>query len=212
MDIRAESADHIKQNLFTESPTKGLFYRQRSILLREEKPGRDHGFPDKEIPDEGRVAPTCAPAGGVASPSPAPATLDAGEMLENTGLSRILMWVNFHKLLRLVLILLLVICYWESRSTRYLVENLILGINSPRFRDAREEVSWRVHRLLPRKEVIHPQLPLRMPCYDFTLITDPTVVPSVTWGLLVLPALLVWRAVSTRSENVFTGTWLIPDY
>ena len=23
---------------------------------------------------------------------------------------------------------------------------------------------------LPRKEVIHPQLPLRMPCYDFTLI------------------------------------------
>jgi hypothetical protein len=30
---------------------------------------------------------------------------------------------------------------------------------------------------LPRKEVIHPQLPLRMPCYDFTLITDPTFVP-----------------------------------
>ena len=30
---------------------------------------------------------------------------------------------------------------------------------------------------LPRKEVIHPQLPLRMPCYDFTLIIDPTVVP-----------------------------------
>jgi len=28
-----------------------------------------------------------------------------------------------------------------------------------------------------RKEVIHPQLPLRMPCYDFTLIIDPTFVP-----------------------------------
>ncbi len=45
--------------------------------------------------------------------------------------------------------------------------------------------------ILPRKEVIHPQLPLRMPCYDFTLITNPTVVPDLTQGLLVLPALLV---------------------
>ena len=47
------------------------------------------------------------------------------------------------------------------------------------------------YTLLPRKEVIHPQLPLRMPCYDFTLITNPTVVPDLTRGLLVLPALLV---------------------
>ena len=28
--------------------------------------------------------------------------------------------------------------------------------------------------LLPRKEVIQPQLPLRLPCYDFTPITGPT--------------------------------------
>ena len=28
-----------------------------------------------------------------------------------------------------------------------------------------------------RKEVIHPQLPLGMPCYDFTLIIDPAFVP-----------------------------------
>ena len=26
----------------------------------------------------------------------------------------------------------------------------------------------------PRKEVIQPQLPLRLPCYDFTPIIDPT--------------------------------------
>jgi hypothetical protein len=26
----------------------------------------------------------------------------------------------------------------------------------------------------PRKEVIQPQLPLRLPCYDFTPITNPT--------------------------------------
>ena len=29
-------------------------------------------------------------------------------------------------------------------------------------------------RYLPRKEVIQPQLPLRLPCYDFTPITNPT--------------------------------------
>ena len=28
---------------------------------------------------------------------------------------------------------------------------------------------------LPRKEVIHPQLPLRMPCYDFVPIISPTL-------------------------------------
>ncbi len=27
---------------------------------------------------------------------------------------------------------------------------------------------------LPRKEVIQPQLPLRLPCYDFVPITSPT--------------------------------------
>ena len=26
-----------------------------------------------------------------------------------------------------------------------------------------------------RKEVIHPQVPLRIPCYDFAPVTDPTV-------------------------------------
>ena len=29
-------------------------------------------------------------------------------------------------------------------------------------------------RFLPRKEVIQPHLPIRLPCYDFTLITTPT--------------------------------------
>ena len=28
--------------------------------------------------------------------------------------------------------------------------------------------------LLPRKEVIQPQLPLRLPCYDFVPVTGPT--------------------------------------
>ena len=31
-------------------------------------------------------------------------------------------------------------------------------------------------RLILRKEVIQPQVPLRLPCYDFTPVADPTVV------------------------------------
>ena len=30
--------------------------------------------------------------------------------------------------------------------------------------------------LILRKEVIQPQVPLRLPCYDFTPVADPTVV------------------------------------
>ena len=33
--------------------------------------------------------------------------------------------------------------------------------------------SFLVH-VLHRKEVIQPHLPIRLPCYDFTLITSPT--------------------------------------
>jgi len=31
---------------------------------------------------------------------------------------------------------------------------------------------------LPRKEVIHPHLPVRIPCYDFIPVTTPTLGPS----------------------------------
>ena len=31
------------------------------------------------------------------------------------------------------------------------------------------------HVGVPRKEVIQPHLPVRLPCYDFTPITDPTL-------------------------------------
>ena len=43
-------------------------------------------------------------------------------------------------------------------------------------------VSWSFNRLVRawrsilRKEVIQPQVPLRLPCYDFTPVADPTVV------------------------------------
>ena len=32
-----------------------------------------------------------------------------------------------------------------------------------------------VPRIILRKEVIQPQVPLRLPCYDFTPVADPTV-------------------------------------
>ena len=33
-----------------------------------------------------------------------------------------------------------------------------------------------------RKEVIQPQVPLRLPCYDFTPVADPTVVACLLLG------------------------------
>ena len=47
--------------------------------------------------------------------------------------------------------------------------------NSPRPRLALEDVRPLIRDFL-RKEVIQPQVPLRLPCYDFTPVADPTVV------------------------------------
>ena len=48
--------------------------------------------------------------------------------------------------------------------------------------------------IIPRKEVIQPQLPLRLPCYDFVPITSPTLdsCPSceLAHRLQVLPAFM----------------------
>ena len=45
-------------------------------------------------------------------------------------------------------------------------------LSRPR-RSRRSEMSY---ELVLRKEVIQPQVPLRLPCYDFTPVADPTVV------------------------------------
>ena len=37
--------------------------------------------------------------------------------------------------------------------------------------------------LFLRKEVIQPQVPLRLPCYDFTPVAKPTVVACLPCGL-----------------------------
>ena len=48
---------------------------------------------------------------------------------------------------------------------------------------------------IPRKEVIQPHLPVRLPCYDFTPITDPTLDACLSCELAqrlqVLPTFVV---------------------
>ena len=39
-----------------------------------------------------------------------------------------------------------------------------------------EPIDPKIWRLILRKEVIQPQVPLRLPCYDFIPVADPTVV------------------------------------
>ena len=41
----------------------------------------------------------------------------------------------------------------------------------------------RLIRTILRKEVIQPQVPLRLPCYDFTPVAEPTVVSCLPCGL-----------------------------
>ena len=45
------------------------------------------------------------------------------------------------------------------------------------------ERSSRLAPLLLRKEVIQPHLPVRLPCYDFVPIADPTFDSSLPYGL-----------------------------
>ena len=75
----------------------------------------------------------------------------------------------------------------------------------------KQEISLYVFSLhfLLRKEVIHPHVPVGIPCYDLTPVIGPTFDGSLLYGLChrlrVLPTPMVWRAVCTRPENVFTA-------
>jgi hypothetical protein len=58
------------------------------------------------------------------------------------------------------------------------------------------------HRNLPRKEVIHPQLPLRMPCYDFVPITSPTLTPACAEALGIAGSLDVTGGEYKTRERI----------
>src|SRR3979490_2866869 len=60
-----------------------------------------------------------------------------------------------------------------------------------------------------RKEVIQPQVPLRLPCYDFGPVAAPTVAGCLPCGLahrlMGEPTPLPAGAVATRPGTVFTA-------
>ena len=49
--------------------------------------------------------------------------------------------------------------------------------------DARADTRRARRQQLLRKEVIQPHLPVRLPCYDFVPIADPTFDSSLPYGL-----------------------------
>jgi hypothetical protein len=52
------------------------------------------------------------------------------------------------------------------------------------FPDSRTEArAEALSAMILRKEVIQPQVPLRLPCYDFTPVAEPTVVACLPCGL-----------------------------
>lgn len=72
-------------------------------------------------------------------------------------------------------------------SSRYFVSRLALNLVMKGHEDGGQcSLEWKKLFLSPkqkalsadilRKEVIQPQVPLRLPCYDFTPVEDPTVV------------------------------------
>src|SRR5215203_1673888 len=86
-----------------------------------------------------------------------------------------------------------------SRRARIRTESLRL-LESTNGSNSRSSINGRaptgvIAPVFPRKEVIQPQLPLRLPCYDFTPVTNPTFGGSLPCGLghrlRVLPASVV---------------------
>ena len=55
------------------------------------------------------------------------------------------------------------------------------------------------------KEVIRPQVPLRPPCYDFSLVADPRFDSANETPPRQKPTSMKRRAVCARSRDVFTA-------
>src|SRR5205807_2831867 len=72
-----------------------------------------------------------------------------------------------------------------------------------------EHAQSRLPAFVLRKEVIQPQVPLRLPCYDFVPLTGHTFDASPPCGLgqrlRVQQTQVTLRAVCTRPGNVFTA-------
>ena len=74
---------------------------------------------------------------------------------------------------------------------------------------------WMIHMHIPRKEVIQPQLPLRLPCYDFAPVTNPTLgacllaVSAATSGVIDFHSVTggVYKARERIQRRVLTGVY-----
>ena len=66
--------------------------------------------------------------------------------------------------------------------------------------DLRDECDCLTSRLLLRKEVIQPQVPLRLPCYDFTPVMNHTVVSA-------LPKVKLPTSGAAHSHGVTGGVY-----
>ena len=58
-----------------------------------------------------------------------------------------------------------------------------LGSSTTNPTNLKKLLKMRVKNKLLRKEVIQPHLPVRLPCYDLVLITDPTFDSSIPQGV-----------------------------
>ena len=56
--------------------------------------------------------------------------------------------------------------------------------------------------VLPRKEVIHAQLPLRMPCYDLAPIIEPALIPTEVEASGISDSLGVTGGVYKARERI----------
>ena len=57
-------------------------------------------------------------------------------------------------------------------------------------------------QMLLRKEVIQPHLPVRLPCYDFTLIADSTFDSSVPCGVNLVVRGGMWSEETNSYELI----------
>ncbi len=88
------------------------------------------------------------------------------------------------------------VCARRGTQKRLEHARFVLGsVDIPKDRRRYQATSGALEKELPRKEVIQPHLPVRLPCYDFTPITSPTFDGSLPYGLghrlRVLPAFVV---------------------
>src|SRR6202165_1601312 len=83
----------------------------------------------------------------------------------------------------------------SHKVTILLLSAIYSCVQVPLRREDRPGIGTCASPKLPRKEVIQPHLPVRLPCYDFTPITDPTLDACLPEGLAqrlqVLPTFVV---------------------